>query len=226
MGKIIGVVSGSGGVGRTTLAINLAFALNKQSSAFLLDANQTNPHVHVHLSKTLPRASLQQVLNGECSLHYALQHVASGLAYLPSQHGESDYRRLHQFKDQFSLLAQHIIVDAPHGSVKDAKEVLAFADDFVLVVAPELAALGDAKQLLRRMHRSVFAGVVVNEVRKHRQISDADVERVLGIPVMASIPYDKRFTETVMTKQPFVHQFPRAPITQKIDELAHQLRTH
>ena len=57
MTKIISVLSGKGGVGKTTMITNLATALaNKGKKVIVIDANVTAPNLAIHLG--IPTASL------------------------------------------------------------------------------------------------------------------------------------------------------------------------
>ena len=59
MSKIIAIVSGKGGVGKTTSAINLGVALNKfGKNVVVVDANLTTPNIGLHLGAPIVPISL------------------------------------------------------------------------------------------------------------------------------------------------------------------------
>ena len=67
--KAIAVVSGKGGVGKTTSAINLAAALNFfGKDVVILDANLTTPNVGLHLGAPIVPVNLNHVLSGKASI--------------------------------------------------------------------------------------------------------------------------------------------------------------
>ena len=69
MTKFIAVVSGKGGVGKTTATINIGQAINllgKQS--ILVDANLYTPHLGINLGLIKPKATLNQFLKKKKSI--------------------------------------------------------------------------------------------------------------------------------------------------------------
>ena len=85
MTKFIGIASGKGGVGKTTIAINTAISiLNFERGITLLDANLSTPHVSIHLGAPLSPITVHDVLKGRNSITEATYIHPSGLRIIPA----------------------------------------------------------------------------------------------------------------------------------------------
>ena len=84
MTKIIGCVSGKGGVGKSTSAINLGSALNSYGkNTAIVDANLTTPNVGVYLGVPVVPVTLHHVLQGKNKIMDATYEHPSGVKIIP-----------------------------------------------------------------------------------------------------------------------------------------------
>jgi septum site-determining protein MinD len=85
MTRIIGVVSGKGGVGKTTMVANIGAALAKLGKdVIVLDANLTTPSLGMHLGLPLYPVTIHDVLKGKASIKDAIYVHESGLRIVPA----------------------------------------------------------------------------------------------------------------------------------------------
>ena len=85
MTRIIGVVSGKGGVGKTTMVANVGTALAKMGKdVIVLDANLTTPSLGMHLGLPLYPVTIHDVLKGRASIKDAIYVHDSGLKIIPA----------------------------------------------------------------------------------------------------------------------------------------------
>ncbi|MHA1747571.1 MAG: P-loop NTPase, partial [Promethearchaeota archaeon] len=69
MSRIIGVMSGKGGVGKTTVVSNLATVLSgHQKNVTAVDCNITTSHLLMHFGKVYHPKTLNDVLKGKSSI--------------------------------------------------------------------------------------------------------------------------------------------------------------
>ena len=94
LSRYICVVSGKGGVGKTTSAISLAHVMSKHRKTLLVDANLSTPNVNIHLGAPILRKSLMNALKDEISLKEAIYTHKSGLRILPTVSTVHDLKRL------------------------------------------------------------------------------------------------------------------------------------
>lgn len=158
----IALAGASGGVGATTLAIQLARALIWNGrSTLLVDGDLDDPHLAARLSAE-PRYNIPDVLAGRVSLHEALHRGPQGELLLSGawdrRGGEGISPAAHQrLIEALAQLGGHVdavVIDA--GSRRSAAlERWAEASDLLAVVlAPEPAALLDAYALIKGLHES------------------------------------------------------------------------
>ena len=93
MTRFVALISGKGGVGKTTSAINLGHALLKLNrSVTVLDANLMTPNLATHLGLVNPPATLNQFLRQEKELHEIMYAHSSGLQIIPASNSYEDFR--------------------------------------------------------------------------------------------------------------------------------------
>src|SRR3990167_9317438 len=99
MSTLITIVSGKGGVGKTTTAINLGAALNSfGKDVIVLDANLTTPNVGLYLGAPIVPINLNHVLLGKAKISEAIYEHGSGTKIIPSSLSIGELRRLNHSK--------------------------------------------------------------------------------------------------------------------------------
>ncbi|MEM5806755.1 MAG: AAA family ATPase, partial [Candidatus Aenigmatarchaeota archaeon] len=85
MAEIIAFLSGKGGVGKTTIAINIANVLSTyfRRKVLIVDTNFTTSHLGLSLGIFYPEGNLNKVLRGEMNVEDAIHNYSLGLDLLP-----------------------------------------------------------------------------------------------------------------------------------------------
>jgi pilus assembly protein CpaE len=191
-----------GGVGTTTLAVNLALALYRPGrEVCLVDLCARSGHAAMQMrlqAKISWVEALAQInsLNPEI-LDKLLLHHESGVRLLPSPFipplrlpsGEAFARLLEILKPMFGVT----IIDL--GVLDDAGRVAVQASDLVaIVLAPEVASLQTTAATLRVLKSLNVPDdkvlLVLNQVMLKPGLSTAAIEKALGRPLAAMLPYD------------------------------------
>lgn len=226
--RIIAVLSGKGGVGKTTTVANTGLALSilYGKRVLLLDGNSTTPDLGLHLGLYSIPHTLEDVLGGKISIKEAIYRHPSGIDILPSSmsitNSGADLRDIKRFSDQLRGY-EIIFLDSPPGLGKGIKATLDVADEILVVTNPEVPAITDAIRLIEVASRSgvTLRGVVLNRVRGEKyELSLSEVESVFDVPVIASIPEDARVRESIAFGEPIVSHSPYSPAALAFKKLA------
>jgi len=159
--RVLAVTSGKGGVGKTTVAINLALALaRRQQRVVLMDADLGLANVDVMLGLR-PTRNLAHVLAGECALRDILVEGPGGVRIAPAASGLRRLAELPRSEQAgivhaFSDLAQEVdwlVVDTPAGIAEAGLGFAAAAQEQLVVVRNEPASIADAYAVIKVLHQ-------------------------------------------------------------------------
>ena len=210
---ILAVAGGKGGVGKSTVAYNLAAA----ADAVVVDGDLGMANLPVGRGPTL-----HDVLAGQAD---AMEAVQGGpVDILPCGRSLSGARAadLGQLGDALAAVERRrgtVVVDCPAGMRADVGVPLALADAAVLVAAPEPFALADTlhcRELARALDAPV-AGVALNRIVD--DVPRPTVRDVLGAPVEC-VPADPRVGRSVVEEAPVVDAAPESEAAAAFTTLA------
>lgn len=239
---VLTVTSGKGGVGKSTVALNvsLTFAmLGKQ--VLLVDADGNLAGLDV-MAGVVPRFRLGDVLRGDRDLESVLITLAPGLRLLPGSSGETHYPLL-EGERQGALLrdllsrdqrSDVIVIDTAAGLTPEIIRYGEEADSVLVVTTPEPTAVMDAYAMIKVLGVSApgqRVEVVINSVRSVREGEEtsaklrAAVRHFLGreLPCAAIIPRDEHAGEAIRRQEPLVNAFPRSAAALSLQSLGHAL---
>jgi septum site-determining protein MinD len=194
---ILAVAGGKGGVGKSTVAYNLAATL----SAVVVDGDLGMANLPAGRGPTL-----HDVLAGRANPQETIR--TGPVDVLPCGRSLAGARaaEVNQLGDALAPVEREhgtVVVDCPAGMRADVGVPLALADAVVLVAAPEPFALADTLRT-RELARELDAGVAA--VAINRVVDDvptATVRSALGAPV-ETVPADPRVGRSVVEERPVV----------------------
>ena len=179
----IAVTSGKGGVGKTSIVVNLAVALARlRRRVAILDADFGLGNVDVQLGLT-PAWHLGHVLAGEKQVHEIVVPGPSGVQIIPAGSGLREltaltprqWQRLAEALDAVSANVDFLLIDTAAGVSNNVIELLRGLEHVLLVTSMEPGAIVDAyavMKLLTRCEPGKDIGVLVNGARDR---DEADV---------------------------------------------------
>ncbi len=232
MGKVITVISGKGGVGKTISAINLAASLNKmKKNVVLVDCNFTTPNTALHLGSPIVPVTMNQVLSGKKRIYDAIYQHYSGLKLVASSISlkalkDINPANLPKAIRDLRRISDMIILDGAAGLGKEALMALENSDDIIIVTNPEMPAVTEALKTIKmaeQMKKNVL-GVIVTRVRKDgKEMKLADITNLLEKPILGIVPEDNCIRESVMIRDAVIHTRPNSKSARSYKRIAAKL---
>ena len=232
----IAVAGATGGVGTTSIAVNIACALTQDpnNSVVLIDLDMSLGDADVFLD-TIPEYTLVDVAQNISRLDFALlkrsltKH-SSGLYLLPRPVQLQDAAlvtadSLHRVIGLLKATFSHIIFDLSKGFSAPDMEALKTANHILLVTQLDLPCLRNVVRLLMSFGDEEGikdkVKVVVNRVGLDNNISLKKAQETIGREIFWQLPNDYRVMVEVRNNGvPLVEQAPKAGITQSVCMLA------
>jgi ATP-binding protein involved in chromosome partitioning len=234
--QVVAVASGKGGVGKSTVAANLALALQSQHHRVgLMDADIYGPSVPIMMGAqgVDPRTTPFPLER------YGIKLMSMGFIVPPSQaviwRGPMVHKAVTQFLTDIAWgELDYLVIDLPPGT-GDAQLTLtqtAPLSGAVIVTTPQEVSLIDARKGLEmfRQVRVPVLGIIENmsyfvgEDGKRYDIFRHGGGRKLaaqaGVPFLGEIPIDPRVAECGDTGDPIVHKYPDSPVAKAYLALA------
>jgi flagellar biosynthesis protein FlhG len=227
--QTISVMSGKGGVGKSTIALNMAIALKQAGhSVCLLDACFGLGHIDLlcglngywNLSHVLTGArSLNEViLDGPEGIH--IIPGASGLAELVDMDDSVRLQLLEQIK-HLEEAHEFLIVDNSTGMQSSVRKLALAADRALLLTTSEPTAIADAYASLKVIADlpSPPIDLVINQVKSAEQAQDiaSRIQRTTRMFAKSQVGYagyirrDEGVVQSIVSQIPFVVDSPESP---------------
>ena len=237
-GSVIAVFGVKGGVGKTTLATNLAVALAQESSASVALVDLDVPFgdialmLDIHPEQDVLDALDDTVLDDLERLQNMLVRTQHGVHVLsaplaPDDAGSLDSRKVGRLLSRLAALHQFVLVDTPVGLTELTAAALDAAELAMLVTTPEIAALRRTHACLRLLQGLEFSTnklqLVLNRVESKTRVSSTEAIEALGQPVSWRVANDYAAMQSSALGQPVVLAQPKARLTRDIQGIARQL---
>jgi septum site-determining protein MinD len=211
MTRVIGILSGKGGVGKTTTTVNLSTALMEfNKKVIALDADVKMSGLGLQLGLYHFPFTLNDVLIGKGKLFEALYIHSSGLRIIPASLSSEDiniYRLKEVLQDQF-LEDNIVLIDGPPGLERNVMAVLRFCPEILIVTTPDTPAITDALKLVSvcRATNTKTLGIIVNmyKNREPNQISVKEIESTFELPIIGVVPEDRNIKRGIFKGTPCV----------------------
>ena len=244
IGNTIAVASGKGGVGKSTVSVNLAISLAMDGARVgLLDADIYGPNIPLMMGvRHLPPPANQRITPTEA---YGVKVMSMGFLIKPDQPVMWRGPMLHQALGQFLSDVDwgeldYLIIDMPPGT-GDVQMSLSQHTPLtggLIVTTPQNVALSDVRKGLSTFQKLEvpILGVVENmsyfiapDTGKRYEIfghgGGKRYATEVNVPFLGQLPIDPRIAAGGDTGKPIVASQPNTPAAQAIREVARQIAT-
>ena len=218
MSIFVGVVSGKGGVAKTTSVVNLGAAMSYFGrDVIIIDGNLSTPNLGLHLGVPVVPITLHDVLKGKNSLTDSVYLHHSGIKIVPAGLSLKDLKnvnpdRLKRVLPTLDGLTDVVILDGSAGLGREALSVMQAVDELIVVTNPELPAVTDALKTIRlaeEMGKKV-RGVILAKSGENHDIPLENIQSLLERPILGIIPNDKAIRESLIKREPVVFAYPKS----------------
>lgn len=231
--RYIAILSGKGGVGKTTTTINLAVALAQlHQRVVVVDTNLVTPNVSLQLGLPPTPANINAVLKNKIHINEAVTYHESGISVVPAGLSvlESANNVILEFKDALAPLAEKndiVLLDCAAGLWGSISKAVKAADEVIVVTNPELTALVDALKSVKMAEKIgvKVRGIILNKSSgKSYEVKNETIEGILsGYRILARVPYDKNVLRSAGARKPLVHMRSQSPAARAYRKTAAEL---
>ena len=233
MSRIISVCSGKGGVGKTTVATNLAAALSWKfnNSVIAIDCNITASHLGLHLGKYYYPINLNHALRGEVDIKDVIYEHYDKMKFIPASLSlkdlkRTDMNRLKYLMDELKEEADYIILDTAPGLGSETMSVLRASEEVLFVTTaftPSVADIIRCNEAVKEIGVRTL-GIVINMSSRRDELKREEIENLVGLPVIEAIPTDKNILKSLVARQPVVFYKPKSRASKKFYSIAAHIR--
>lgn len=224
--RVIAISSGKGGVGKSSIAVNLGISLAKEGKRVcLLDADTGLANANILLGLT-PQYSLEHVLYGAKAIEEVMLDGPCGMKIIPGANGISDCVSLHA-RQQLRLTREltriesefdYLLIDTAAGIADTTLDFISASHHSLVVITPEPTSLTDAFsliKLLKRRRGRVNLHAIVNMSSGARQAKEvfhrfaSAVDKYIGVKIkyLGYVQRDESMRAAVVLQNP-VAMFP------------------
>ena len=232
MTKHIALISGKGGTGKTTTAVNTALALNKLGrKVTLVDGNLATPNVMLHFGVVKPKNNLNDFINKKKSFkeiiytHNETMNIIPASIKLQDYH-DTEFSKINRLFDQLEGTSDFVIVDSPSGHNHEVSEILKNTDEALIIVNPTTSSVLEALKSieLARVHDNFIAGAIINMSNKgKKELKPEQIEEVLKIPIIANVKHHYKFRKALHHQEPVYTKYKWSMLNKQYDKIAAHL---
>jgi pilus assembly protein CpaE len=241
IGRSIAFIGAKGGVGSSTIAHNLAWAMSSlfKSEVVVADLDLAFGTANINFDQDPAQGIAEAVFSPEridevyldrllaqCSEHLSLLAAPSTLDRVY----DFDQSAFSQIIDTAQRSVPNVVLDVPHIWSAWSRETLAKADEVVITATPELANLRNTKNLIDMLKRLRPSDpppkLIINQVGvpKRPEIKPADFSDPLDLSPLAVIPFEPLLFGNAANNGRMLGEMDAGhPVVGTINEIAHVL---
>jgi septum site-determining protein MinD len=226
MGKVIGVVSLKGGVGKTSSVAALGDSIAKFGKKVLLvDCNLSAPNLGLHFGIVDDDRHINAVLARRANIGEVI-HNSGEFDIIPGALNYRYFTNPLSLKDKLKDVLKnydYVILDSSPNLGDETLGAMLASDNILVVSTPDHPTLSTTINAVRlaRQRGTPIAGILLNKVYgKDFELTLEQIEEHSGVPVMAVIPHDINFSRALADLKPYTSHKPNSGGSDEFRRLA------
>jgi flagellar biosynthesis protein FlhG len=242
---IIAITSGKGGVGKTSLSVNLACEFSRRGYRTIVvdtDLGLANAHI---LAGIKPAKTLSDYISGTATLAEIIENGPCKVKFISGGSGVKEMANLDDngraricvAVEEMMEFCDVILLDTGAGVSKGVTDFVSIADHTILVTTSNFAAIADAYGIVKVVVQDGYTKpihCVVNRVRSPEEAEQVFLklkgctERFLGFDLnwLGLMPEDSSVEGAVLKRAPFSEVFPNSVAARYLAKLVSNLERH
>ncbi|MGM0633880.1 MAG: MinD/ParA family protein [Pseudomonadota bacterium] len=240
--QVVAVTGGKGGVGKTSMSVNLGLALNAMGKrVVLLDADMGLANVDVLLGIRAEH-TIADVMEGRCELRDILVTTDQGLHVIPASSGIRAVTNMSQQQhggliSAFSELGDDmdvLLIDTAAGIADNVVSFVSASREVIIVVCDEPSSMTDAYALIKVLNRDcdkrdfrIVANMTRSATEGERLFRKfaAAATRFLDVNLQyaGDVPWDDTLRKATQRQVPLLEGWPGSPAARAYQRLAREV---
>ncbi|MBM4060490.1 MAG: MinD/ParA family protein [Planctomycetes bacterium] len=242
---IFAVTSGKGGVGKTSLSVNLACEFSRRGHRTIIvdtDLGLANAHI---LAGIRPTRTLSDYVEGKAELAEIVETGPCKVKFISGGSGvkamanldDNGRARICVAIEELTPFCDVVVLDTGAGVSKGVTDFVAMADQAIVVTTSNFAAIADAYGIVKVVVQDGYRNpihCVVNRVRSPEEAEQVFLklkgctERFLGFDLnwLGLLPEDTSVEGAVLKRAPFSEVYPGSVAARYLAKLASSLEKH
>lgn len=244
--RVITVTSGKGGVGKSSITLNLAILLSRMGHrVIVLDADFGLANIEIMLG-IRPKYNLSDLIYHGKVMRDIISYGPEGVGFISGGSGIQEMANLTrdqvyqliQKMEELDRLADIILIDTGAGVGDAVLEFVAASEEVLLVATPEPTSITDAYALLKLLNRNASfhrskteVKMIANQTRDNREANalfekmGEVISKFLNIEVeyLGGIPYDSNMPRAIMRQEPISIAAPGSQAARSLEQIASKL---
>ncbi|MFA8437485.1 MinD/ParA family protein [Pueribacillus sp. YX66] len=237
--KVVSVVSGKGGVGKTNISVNLAVGLSRIGKKVLvidLDIGMANIDI---ITGVTPHFSIVDMIEQKLSIFDIITEGPAGIALIAGGSGLSKIFQLDAIKfsyfvrqvEQLNYHYDYILFDLGAGITKDSLNFILASHEMMIVLTPEPTSITDGYALVKAINQQQDQQLPMFLLVNSCENEDEGYETAtrfkrtalqflnVEISIVGTLPFDRTVSKAVRARIPFLIYAPKSKVSVSMDKI-------
>lgn len=243
--KVVSVVSGKGGVGKTNVSVNLAVGLSQLGKKVLiidLDIGMANIDI---ITGVTARTSIVDMIEDKHSIFDIILEGPAGISFIAGGSGLAKIFQLDAIKfsyfvrqlEQLNYHYDYILFDLGAGITKDSLNFILASHEMIIVLTPEPTSVTDGYALVKTVNQheqQLPMYMLVNSCENEDEGYETAMRfkraarefLAIDISIIGTLPFDRTVSQAVRAQVPFLLYKPTSKVSQAMNKLIYTYTGH